>query len=94
MTQFKMGRRMLQVLEDLDDNSPSIVKDIILRVEGLEELPGRKKTKTIYSAFNYSLTRLLEHGFIEWVAPYRITEKGERYIRIFTRDSEGHDQLM
>ena len=34
-----MGRRMLQVLEDLDENSPSIVKDIILRVEELEELP-------------------------------------------------------
>ena len=83
-----MGRRMLQVLEDLDENSPSIVKDIILRVEKLDELPERKKTKYFYSAFNYSLTRLLEHGFIEWVAPYRITEKGERYIRIFTRDSE------
>jgi len=85
MKQLQMGRRMLQVLEDLDENSPSIVKDIILRVEGLEELPGRKRTKSIYSAFNYSLTRLLEHGLVEWVAPYRITEKGERYIRSCAR---------
>ncbi len=84
---------MLQVLEDLDDNSPSIVKDIILRVQELEELPSRKKTKTLYSAFNYSLTRLLEHGFIEWVAPYRITETGERYIRIFTRNLQGYPRL-
>ena len=84
---------MLQVLEDLDENSPSIVKDIILRVQELEELPSRKKTKTLYSAFNYSLTRLLEHGFIEWVAPYRITETGERYIRIFTSESEARARI-
>ncbi len=76
-----MGRRMLEILEDLDENSPSKVKDIIIRVEGLEELPGRKRTKSIYSAFGYSLTRLLEHGFIARVPPYRITVKGERYIR-------------
>ncbi len=88
MKRLQMGRRMLEILEDLDDNSPSIVKDIILRVEGLDELPERKETKSFYSAFNYSLTRLLEYGFVEWVAPYRITEKGERYIRIFTRESE------
>ena len=88
-----MGRRMLKILEDLDENSPSIVKYIILRVQELEELPSRKKTKTLYSAFNYSLTRLLEHGFIEWVAPYRITETGERYIRIFTSESEARARI-
>jgi len=71
---------MLQILEDLDKNSPSTVKDIILRVEGLTELPGRKKTTSLYSAYSYSLTRLSEHGFIEWVAPYGITERGRKYI--------------
>ena len=40
MTRIKMGRRMLEILEDLD-----------------------------------------EHGFIARVPPYRITVKGERYIR-------------
>ena len=80
MKRLQMGKRMLKILEDLDKNSPSIVKDIIIRVEEVKELPSRKKTKSLYSAFNYSLTRLLEHGFIDWVAPYRITEKGERYI--------------
>ncbi len=76
-----MGRRMLEILEDLDENSPSIVKDIIIRVEGLEELPIRKRTKSLYSKYSSSLVRLLEHGFIDRVAPYKITVKGERYIR-------------
>ena len=81
MTPFKMGRRMLKILEDLEENSPSIVKDIIIRVEGLEELPSRERTKSLYSHYRSSLVRLLEHGFIDWVAPYRITDKGERYIK-------------
>ena len=76
-----MGRRMLEILEDLEENSPSIVKDIIIRVEGLEELPSRERTKRLYSYYSSSLVRLLEHGFIDWVAPYRITDKGERYIK-------------
>ena len=72
---------MLRILDDLDRNSPSTVKDMILRVEGLEELPDRMRTKRLYSLYRSSLIRLLEHGHVYWAAPYRITGRGELYIK-------------
>lgn len=77
----QMGRRMLRILEDLEKNSPSTVKNLILRVEGLEELPDRERTKRLYSKYRSSIIRLLEQGHVYWAAPYSITGRGETYIR-------------
>ena len=76
-----MGARMRAILHDLNKHGPSKMREIILRTEGIDELPSREMTKKLYSYTRSSMVRLMIQGFVECLDDnvYKVTEKGRTY---------------
>ena len=76
------------ILEDLSKHGPSRMKEIIMRVEKIDQLPSRERTKKLYSYCRSTMVRLMIQGLVECSENkiYESTEMGKlHYLNRFSK---------